>query len=279
MGGLETMTTSARDKVFVITGSGQGLGKAFALRLLEAGAKVCLSDLTMDLGAKALEETTERFGKEKVCLVACDVTKVEQFANLLDEAEKYFGVECVDVTLIGVMTGTEVAMNRMRGKVGCQIINTASMASFGPMDEPGVGYSMSKYGVLGLTRSMAKDITKHGVTFKCINPAWTDTDIVNKAEVGKTSVAEGVKEMGGMMTPAYVAEGFFRLVTQCDNGTALAVLKGCLYMEIPEYNKPLILGMALLAKIATFISEPSVIQAKHYVLTFLALFFLLLVFV
>merc|ERR1712106_769690 len=53
-------------KVVIITGSAQGLGKAFAARLLNAGAKVCLSDLNEDVGVKTRNEFEERFGKENV---------------------------------------------------------------------------------------------------------------------------------------------------------------------------------------------------------------------
>ena len=135
------------NKVAIITGSAQGLGKAFAARLLEVGVKVCISDLNKDKGEATLKELQERFGEDKVCFVPCDVTKDEEFRNLFDKAEKYFNVGCVDilgnnagintnygwrkcmeVNIMAVMNGTEIAMERMKkaGKPG-QIINTASM--------------------------------------------------------------------------------------------------------------------------------------------------------
>ena len=135
------------NKVAIITGSAQGLGKAFAARLLEVGVKVCISDVNKDKGEAALKELKERFGEDKVCFVPCDVTKDEEFRNLFDKAEEYFNVECVDilannagintnygwrkcmeVNIMAVMNGTEIAMERMKkaGKPG-QIINTASM--------------------------------------------------------------------------------------------------------------------------------------------------------
>ena len=135
------------NKVAIITGSAQGLGKAFAARLLEVGVKVCISDLNKDKGEATLKELQERFGEDKVCFVPCDVTKDEEFRNLFDKAEEYFNVGCVDilgnnagvspifgwrkcmeVNIMAVMNGTEIAMERMKkaGKPG-QIINTASM--------------------------------------------------------------------------------------------------------------------------------------------------------
>ena len=54
-----------RGQVSIITGSAQGLGKAFAARLLEAGGKVCISDVNEAKGEATLAELRERFGKEK----------------------------------------------------------------------------------------------------------------------------------------------------------------------------------------------------------------------
>jgi len=152
-------------------------------------------------GEGALVELRERFGENSVCLVPCDVTSEEQFSNLLDQAEKFFHVDCVDVlvnnagifthlgwrrcidvTLIGTMIGTQLAMKRMRGKPkhGYQIINTSSSAAFITfLEEKGAAYHMAKAGVLALTRSMAMDYHKHGVVTKCLCPHVTDTAFVH----------------------------------------------------------------------------------------------------
>ena len=124
------------NKVCVITGSAQGLGKAFAVKLLSGGARVCISDLKQEIGEKTLVELRERFGDGNVCFVSCDVTSEEQFTNLLDKAQEFFKVPCVDilvnnagintnfgwrkcmeVNIMAVMMGTEIAMKRMREAV------------------------------------------------------------------------------------------------------------------------------------------------------------------
>merc|ERR1712106_792827 len=102
-------------------------GKAFAVRLLNAGSRVCISDLKQETGEKALAELRERFGEGKVCFVACDVTDEDQFKNLFNKAEEFFKVSCVDILVnnAGINTnfgwkkcmevmGTEIAMKRMR---------------------------------------------------------------------------------------------------------------------------------------------------------------------
>ena len=87
----------------LVTGSAQGLGKAFAVRLLTAGARwvrmghdqfatwdkqttltvprVCISDVREEGGLATLKELREKFGEKKVTFVQCDVTKPEQFAR------------------------------------------------------------------------------------------------------------------------------------------------------------------------------------------------------
>ena len=136
-------------KVVIITGSAQGLGKAFAERLLRDGGKVCISDVNKEKGQEALTELQKKFGVENVCFELCDVTIDEQFRNLFDIAENYFQVECVDilvnnagintnygwrkcmnVNIMAVMNGTEIALERMtKSGKPCQIINTASMGN------------------------------------------------------------------------------------------------------------------------------------------------------
>merc|ERR1712123_451967 len=295
MGTVPSMDVS--NAVCVITGSAQGLGKAFAIRLLCAGARVCLSDLKQETGEKTLAELKEQFGEGKVCFVACNVTLEEEFRNLFNKAEEFFNVSCVDIlvnnaginTNLGwrkcmevntwaVMMGTEIAMERMRKSPNeGQIINVASMAGFGPgVNEEMVGYTVSKTGVIALTRTMAKDIARHGVVTKCICPSWADTKIVSdltpafKAEVDKV-----VKKMNGMMTPEHVAEGFYRLATQCENGSAMAVIKGVPYILVPDYNIfPMIMSMVMMAKILDKIFGPQVVTRNHQIAGFIIAFFL-----
>jgi len=136
-------------KIVIITGSAQGLGKAFASHLLNQGAKVCLSDLNKEVGNETLGEFEERFGKGTVHFIQCDVTKPEDLKNLYDGCEKHFGEKvdifcnnaginvqlgwqkCMEVNIMAVMSGTYLALERMskqNGGSGGVIINTASLA-------------------------------------------------------------------------------------------------------------------------------------------------------
>ena len=136
-----------RDKVAVITGSARGIGRAIAVKLLEAGARVCISNTNRIKGETTLNELRERFGKVKVCYIQCDVTKEEEVKSLFDNAEQYFDVDCVDilvnnagvsvnlgwrtcldVNLMGVFSGTMIAVERMKkADKPCQIIHNSSI--------------------------------------------------------------------------------------------------------------------------------------------------------
>merc|ERR1712013_58746 len=181
---------SLSNSVCVITGSAQGLGKAFAVRLLTAGAKVCLSDLKQETGEKTLAELKERFGEDKVCFVACNVTVEQDFKNLFDKAEEFFKVSCIDILV------NNAGINTNWGWKKCMEVN--------------------------------------------IMAVMMDTEIVSSvATKDKPGLKGHIQKLGGMMTPEYVAEGFYRLVTQCSNGSAMAVLKGSPYIIVPDYNKPM----------------------------------------
>ena len=189
----------------------------------------------------------------------------------------------MEVNIMAVMMGTEIAMERMRKSPNKgQIINTASMAGFTPgLSEEMAGYTVSKTGVIALTRTMAKDIARHGVVTKCICPSWTETDLVTKVvPEQKVELDKIVKKMKGTMTPEHVAEGFYHLVTQCENGSAMVVLKGAPFMLVPDYNVfPMIMSMVMMAKILDKIVGPQVVTRNHQIVAFMVAFVLIAVFI
>ena len=298
-----------KEKVCIITGSAQGLGKEYARVLLENGARVCLSDLEevtkLEIEASALKEFRETFGKEKVCYVKCDVTKEEEFTALFDETEKYFKVDCIDllvnnagingisvgwkkcmdVNILGVMTGTDIALKRMKSssKKGGSIVNTASMAGLTTgMGEKAVGYSASKHGAVILTRTLARDFVRHGVIIKAICPAWTDTNIVASAkaqaiQLGRLpDLEKRIQNSGGMMTPKHVAHGFYKLVTECRNGDVMAVIKDTPYFIVPDDAEVKITILVLMAMLIGRITGNKIIYVSHEKI-FIFLFFVFMI--
>ena len=293
-----------RNNVCIVTGSAQGLGKAFVKILLDNGAKVCISDLNEEKSQSTVEEFENKYGKESVCFVKCDVTKEEEFDALFDKTEAHFKVNCIDllvnnagintnfgwkkcmeVNIMAVMTGTDIALQRMKkaSKKG-SIVNTASMAGIVTgMGEEMIGYSVSKHGVVALTRTLAKDYSHHGVSIKALCPAWADTEIVSSAvdsanDKDKKNLNKSIKQQGGLMTPEYVAEGFYNLVTKCDNGSVMWSLKGAPYLVIPDDSEFKVILRVIMAKLIGKMTGNDLItvfQQKIFFLGFLVLMIIL----
>jgi len=309
--------------VAIITGSAQGLGKAFAQKLLQEGARVCLSDMNEETGMQTLSLFKLQFGQDRVHFVKCDVTNEEEFKALYDECEKYFeapvsilannaGVntnfgwkKCMMVNIIGVMTGTELALERMstaNGGKGGLIVNTASLAGV-TTDDPsmwwldskkasaaaigGYPYVVSKHGVVALTRGLGQDpiLSSHGVKVQCICPLWADTEIVSSITSFKQSdgdanlklkgvVDKSIQVAGGLMTPEYVAENFYRVITTCGNGAVLAIVKNGPFL-IPDTSTTYVIAMGLLTKLTKKMLGGQVLQIWHQ-MVFIAIIFLIL---
>ena len=285
---------SVRDKVCIITGSASGLGKSYAEILLENGAKVCLSDVNQDHGKETLEEFGQKFSAKKVHFVACDVTKQDEFTNLFDEAEKYFDTQvellvnnaginpaklgwrkCMDVNIYGVMIGTEIALERMSksSKKGT-ILNCASLAGFvtgtSGLMEGSASYYASKHACVALSRDCASEFKNNGVVIKCLCPAYANTAIIKLDDPVKQEAFDKKINQIGVLEPREVAEGFYKLVTECKNGSVMAVIKDYPYYLLPDYGMVMVLGLGMLSKMANKITGGlDVVKPFHQLLCFI----------
>jgi len=264
-------------RIVVITGSAQGLGKAFARQLLNAGAKVCISDINLEGGNKTLQEFEEIYGATNVHFVKCDVTKEEEMKALYDGAEEYFGgkvsifcnnaginhtagwKKCMDIDIMAVMAGTYMAMERMslkNGGSGGLIINTASLAGIlfgdGSKELAQVNsYFVAKHGVVALTRALGNKeiLAETGVQLRCICPSFADTNIIREGIEDPDQARERINKLGGVMTPEFVSEGFYSLVTEGHNGDAMVVAKDTNFIIFPDISFPLLIFLAAGSKI------------------------------
>ena len=287
-----------KDKTCIITGSASGLGKAYAYKLLEGGAKVCLSDVNETAGAKTLQEFQCQFGEDRVCFVTCDVTKEDQFVNLFDQAEKVFGVKCVDllvnnaginnnlgwrkcfeVNIIGVMIGMQVALERMsKSPRKGEIINCASLAAFTTGTRAlGEAYYGSKHACVTVSRNVATDYPNHGVSVKCLCPGFANTAILKVEDQHQTQFNEEINEFGAL-EPEEVAEGFYKLLIECNNGATMGILKGFPLILIPDYERPTALVMLFLSLVMAKVTGLKVIRPAHLMICALILMMILLVF-
>ncbi len=185
-------------RVVAITGGARGIGKATATALVRKGCRVAIGDLDLRLA----EETAAGLGGGTVAL-ALDVTDRASFEAFLDEAERQLGpVDVVinnagimpvtpfvaegqdsvrrqiDINLIGVITGTQLAIERMTPRGSGHIVNIASQA--GKAGIPGIAtYSATKHGVVGLSEAVRAELRGSGVEVACVMPTVVNTELTS----------------------------------------------------------------------------------------------------
>ena len=210
---------SLNGKVVAITGGARGIGKATAEALVRRGCRVAIGDVDLALA----EQTAAGLGGGSVAL-ALDVTDRASFEGFLDEAERQLGpldvvinnagimpvtpfVEesedsfrrQIEINLIGVIHGTQLAMQRMIPRNSGHIVNIASQA--GKVSAPGIAtYTATKHAVVGLSESVRAELRGRDVEISCVMPTVVNTELT--AGVGQkwvkpveaTDVAEAIVE-------------------------------------------------------------------------------------
>ncbi len=203
------------DKVAIITGAGQGIGLAYAQRFLAEGAKVVVADVNQDRGAAAMAAIAQRHGpdadamfvrtdiSDEASAQACVDTCIERFGAvhiLVNNAALYYDIDNFDpsyeylqkVTAVnqhGAWLMAKAAAHPMAAQHHGRIINQSSGAAYAYSfpafgDEfTGLGnfsYSITKWGVVGLTKFMAAQLGRWGITVNCIAPGITMTEATKK---------------------------------------------------------------------------------------------------
>ncbi|KAG6409935.1 hypothetical protein SASPL_127977 [Salvia splendens] len=187
-------TSKLEGKVALITGAASGIGKETAIKFINNGAKVVLADIQADPG---------RLGPN-AAFVPCDVTKESDISDAVDFAVSEFGhldimynnagIACrtppsiVDLDMAtfdrtmainvrgvvaGIKHGARVMIPRQRGCILCTASVTGMMGGLAQH-----AYSVSKSGVIGVVRSMASEMCKHGIRVNCISPMAIPTPFV-----------------------------------------------------------------------------------------------------
>ncbi|XP_070612710.1 15-hydroxyprostaglandin dehydrogenase [NAD(+)] isoform X3 [Erythrolamprus reginae] len=137
-----------KDKVALVTGAAQGIGKAFVEALLEKGCKVALVDLNADAGKVSKDTFDNRYDPQRTIFIPCDVSNEEKLKEAFKKTIQHFGnldilvnnagvndemnwENTVQINLISVIRGTYIGLEYMKienGGSGGAIINTASLA-------------------------------------------------------------------------------------------------------------------------------------------------------
>ena len=200
---LAAQTTQAEQpaRVAVVTGGSRGIGRACALRLAEAGCDVAVLYAGNDEAARETVEAVEALGR-RARAWKCDVASAEECAAVCKEVASELG--CVDVlvnnagvtrdNLLGrikdddfdrvIDVNLKGAFNMvkalyrtwLRNKGTGRIVNVSSVV--GLMGNAGqANYAASKAGLIGLTKSIARELAPRGVTCNAVAPGFIETDM------------------------------------------------------------------------------------------------------
>ena len=196
-----------RDQVAIVTGASRGIGRAIARSLAAEGANVVVNYASSSAAAQQVTDEIVAHGGNAIAFQA-DVSKAEQVDALLNAVmEKWNRVDTlvnnagitrdtlllrmkpedwqavIDLNLTGVFLCTRAISKVMLKQRAGRIINIASVA--GQMGNPGqANYSAAKAGVIGFTKTVAKELASRGITVNAVAPGFITTDMTSdvKAE-------------------------------------------------------------------------------------------------
>ncbi|MFR5644521.1 MAG: 3-oxoacyl-[acyl-carrier-protein] reductase [Clostridium paraputrificum] len=189
-----------KGKCAVVTGAAKGIGKAIALKLASSGVNIVLNYRSSEDKAIETEKEILSLGVE-VLRVKGDISKPNDVENLIDSAKKKFGKIDIMVNNAGITKDTlllrmkeedfdSVINVNLKGVFNClkaitpvmvkqkegKIINLSSVV--GLVGNAGqVNYAASKAGVIGMTKSLAKEIGSRGITVNAVAPGFIETDM------------------------------------------------------------------------------------------------------
>ena len=216
------------DKVAIVTGAGQGIGRAIALRLAGAGATVVVADMNRKVGEDVVQEI-EALGR-KSFVIEVDVSKLDQVQRMAQQTLKAFnqidilvnnaGIAgktatlpdldesdwdaVIDVNLKGVFLCCKAVINHMIERQYGKIVSVASIA--GKEGNPTlIPYSASKAGVICLTKALAKEVTEYSINVNCVSPAVIQTPILEQVSQSTIDYMVSKIPLGRVGKPEEVA--------------------------------------------------------------------------
>lgn len=197
---LPEQVQKLRDRVALVTGGSRGIGRAIALALASEGANVAVNYASSSTAADEVVAEITNAGGHAIALQA-DVSKAESVDNLINAVmEKWGRIDVlvnnagitrdtllmrmkpedwqavIDLNLTGVFLCTRAVTKIMLKQKAGRIINIASVA--GQMGNPGqANYSAAKAGVIGFTKTIAKELASRSITVNAVAPGFISTDM------------------------------------------------------------------------------------------------------
>jgi 3-oxoacyl-[acyl-carrier protein] reductase len=235
-------------KVSIVTGAAQGIGKATALKFTAEGSKVVICDVklsSMDEISTELKEMNAEFlayevnvvNRDQIKAMVDDVVskwgKVDVLVNnagitadnqLIKMPEEDFD-KVIDVNLKGVFNCTQLVVPVMSDNGGGVVLNASSVVGlYGNFGQ--TNYAATKWGVIGMTKTWAKELGKKNIRVNAIAPGFIATPMVKKMPEKVIEMMEGKAPLRRLGTPEDIANAYAFLASEEASfitGTVLSV--------------------------------------------------------
>ncbi|KKM09059.1 3-oxoacyl-ACP synthase [Clostridiales bacterium PH28_bin88] len=225
-----------RDKVALITGGGKGIGRETALLFAREGAKLVIGDFDVQAGEQTVQDI-RNLGADAL-FFKVDVTNRDYVQAMVDEAVRKFGridvlinnagitqdafltkmtekqwEAVINVNLTGVFNCTQAVVPLMVQQGSGSIINASSVVGvYGNVGQ--TNYAATKAGVIGMTKSWAKELGPTGIRTNAIAPGFIVTDMTAKVPEKVLNVMKERTPLGRLGTPQDVANAYLFLASE-----------------------------------------------------------------
>jgi len=241
------MSERLKDKIAIITGAAKGIGFATAKRFAEEGAKVMIADISLEAVnaaaaqipnaeafvvnvidrasiQTAVDRILERHGRIDILINNAGIT---QDARLIKMTEAQFDA-VIDVNLKGVFNCTQLVVPHMLEKGKGAVVNASSVVGiYGNFGQ--TNYSATKFGVIGFTKTWARELGAKGIRVNAVCPGFISTEMVKAMP---ENVLQDIKKrswLGRLGTPEEMANVYLFLASDeasYVNGVALEASGG-----------------------------------------------------
>jgi 3-oxoacyl-[acyl-carrier protein] reductase len=201
-----------KDKVAIVTGSGQGIGETIAKTLASEGASIVVDDVDIDRANRVAQEITNQGGSAialkanvinrnevqemvkttlerfKAIHILINNAGVRRHKSILEMTEEDWDI-VLDVCLKGVFNCTQAVLKQMMTQQYGKIVNIASVAGVGAGNDNPCNYVAAKAGVVALTKVTAREAGSYGINVNCVAPGFIGMPFIFET-LGKKAAEE-----------------------------------------------------------------------------------------